>query len=1357
MSNSVAEVLEAVANAEKKRYNTISSEDMLHRIHQYNKDVTLARKTWLENKTRKLQCRKCKIMESVDCPRTEEHGWDLLINTNNTNNTQEQTQEAEKITNNECCGQEIEAELEFDCTECGPGVNKLQVTFSVFGNDVKALYPSIQSEKSGKIIRERVENSALKLEGFCPKKGLAYIAMNRSLTSDIAQIEHLLPKRKSTSKNELKMSAITTSWDPETRFEYTQEEFTIEETRIIAARVIEIGTRTLFENHMYRFGDIVYKQEQGGSIGDRWTGSAAEIIMQDWSEKYKNILVRSGLEVYLLAGYVDDGRQGTSTLPMGMEFDKNENKFVYRTEAEQEDLTRKAEGESTNQRMARRCIKAMNSINSNLEFTVECQEEFDNEKLPTLDFAIWQEENGIINHTYFQKPTKTPYVIMSRSGAATQQKIKILSNELARRLGNINKNNTTQQKLNRVVDQLTQELKCSEYSQQTAQEIITSGIRCWQTRIKRKEQKGQEQYRPAQSTLKTRKYKKLMARETWYKNKQEPDQDNTPQENIPPKHKQDQNIHQNPPKKPRTSTQTQEEQEHQIKPESKIKAVMFVPFTPGSELAKLLRENEERIVKLTNSKLKIVERAGVKLQDVLTKSNPWKGVDCQRSNCLLCHTKTKQENAASQDCHKRSLIYETWCITCERLELDKIEEQDLGEHEKTELKRKIKKYKYVGETGRSAYERGWEHLNDLAQLRTSSHMLKHCIGVHENSDMGEIQFGMKVIQYSKSSFERQIRESVQIQAERKDHHLLNSRSEYNRCSVPRLSAQMGDSEYKKVEKEIEEEKRKEEKLEYKIRQMRKEKTKARLPPTKASGPAKKRRKLETTEYVTIEEIWGEPEYTEPEKRKDTTEQEQESKRQRTTGPRPPRGSPSPGKELYGGIRLTNLRTVERTIQAPERNAEQEEEWEKKIKEHREQILKEEREKMARLEKQKKKEESWELYRLCKEFLEENSVEWEQRRKEREREQERLERVTRAKNKTRIAQLKLLRKNVDEGLKKLPIRDREQIENEEKRKEREQLKQTKQDLWKLRKKEKKCPMSDSLKEIRTLAQKAVKITEILKKEKQREQEQKEKEQKEKELKRTREQEKITRIEKQKKLQEKWAMYRWITEYIDENSALWEQERKDRQEQENKRIAEWEKKNRFEKIKELRRISAEKIEQNKQEKLSTENENKKQVWRTTPKPKVQKEHTKPDKSPKITEKIEKTKITVKLKQPTLQETRENKTQKQRTIAKPRKPKLTENTLKSMQGFWVKYATKCKEANRIDKSVNNRVCPDRSGNSQIVNDDNPDHRNFSESAGCTIASQPGCTVQISLEGLEPVQRSNSSEITHRGQVDCGAAKII
>ena len=65
-----------------------------------------------------------------------------------------------------------------------------------------------------------------------------------------------------------------------------------------------------------------------------------------------------------------------------------------------------------------------------------------------------------------------------------------------------------------------------------------------------------------------------------------------------------------------------------------------------------------------------------------------------------------------------------------------------------------------------------------------------------------------------------------------------------------------------------------------------------------------------------------------------------------------------------------------------------------------------------------------------------------------------------------------------------------------------------------------------------------------------------------------------MEKQKLLTEKWALYRWITEYIDENNERWDRERTDRKETEEKRIAEWEKKNRFEKIRELKRKLREK---------------------------------------------------------------------------------------------------------------------------------------------------------------------------------------
>ena len=49
-----------------------------------------------------------------------------------------------------------------------------------------------------------------------------------------------------------------------------------------------------------------------------------------------------------------------------------------------------------------------------------------------------------------------------------------------------------------------------------------------------------------------------------------------------------------------------------------VKAVMFVPYTAGSKLAKDLREAEEKLGSLTGYRLKMVEKAGDKLEDLLS-------------------------------------------------------------------------------------------------------------------------------------------------------------------------------------------------------------------------------------------------------------------------------------------------------------------------------------------------------------------------------------------------------------------------------------------------------------------------------------------------------------------------------------------------------------------------------------------------------------------------------------------------------------------------------------------------------------------------------------------------------------------
>ena len=73
-----------------------------------------------------------------------------------------------------------------------------------------------------------------------------------------------------------------------------------------------------------------------------------------------------------------------------------------------------------------------------------------------------------------------------------------------------------------------------------------------------------------------------------------------------------------------------------------------------------------------------------------------------------------------------------------------------------ELQAKIRIHKYVGETARSLYERGFEHLSNYENLSTKSHMLKHVVESHEGEDLDKIEFGIEAIRYSKSSYERQI-------------------------------------------------------------------------------------------------------------------------------------------------------------------------------------------------------------------------------------------------------------------------------------------------------------------------------------------------------------------------------------------------------------------------------------------------------------------------------------------------------------------------------------------------------------------------------------------------------------------------
>ena len=71
---------------------------------------------------------------------------------------------------------------------------------------------------------------------------------------------------------------------------------------------------------------------------------------------------------------------------------------------------------------------------------------------------------------------------------------------------------------------------------------------------------------------------------------------------------------------------------------------------------------------------------------------------------------------------------------------------------------------------------------------------------------------------------------------------------------------------------------------------------------------------------------------------------------------------------------------------------------KVLSEHKERLERETEERTKQLEKQAAKENSWELYRECKNFLEANEKEWMKRKLEREQGQRRTERLQLAEQK-----------------------------------------------------------------------------------------------------------------------------------------------------------------------------------------------------------------------------------------------------------------------------------------------------------------------------------------------------------------------
>ena len=101
---------------------------------------------------------------------------------------------------------------------------------------------------------------------------------------------------------------------------------------------------------------------------------------------------------------------------------------------------------------------------------------------------------------------------------------------------------------------------------------------------------------------------------------------------------------------------------------------------------------------------------------------------------------------------------------------------------------------YVGETSRTIQERAVEHWRQAMRGDQRSHMVRHQALQHPGEPPS---FHFKVVSTHRSALSRQIREAVRIRRRGGAGHILNSKSDFNRCHIPRLVVEEEDDETKK--------------------------------------------------------------------------------------------------------------------------------------------------------------------------------------------------------------------------------------------------------------------------------------------------------------------------------------------------------------------------------------------------------------------------------------------------------------------------------------------------------------------------------------------------------------------------------
>ena len=135
---------------------------------------------------------------------------------------------------------------------------------------------------------------------------------------------------------------------------------------------------------------------------------------------------------------------------------------------------------------------------------------------------------------------------------------------------------------------------------------------------------------------------------------------------------------------------------------------------------------------------------------------------CGHPNCFPCMIRA----GAWQ---RKGVVYRVTCQTC--------------------LKEGAKVY-FIGESSRTLFDRGLEHLTAIRNQNMKSPMVEHAVEKHQ----GELEFTIESLCFPKTSLQVQATEAMEIENHRAKFMVLNRRGEWGQNLPPRLTLEDANDE-----------------------------------------------------------------------------------------------------------------------------------------------------------------------------------------------------------------------------------------------------------------------------------------------------------------------------------------------------------------------------------------------------------------------------------------------------------------------------------------------------------------------------------------------------------------------------------